>query len=64
VDGARATAQAVGELLRERELDAPASRPAPLELLVTDVPASFAELAARFLGGEPPAVRQIDIAAG
>ena len=62
VDGAAATADAVTTLLRERALGAMStSGPPRLDLLVTDLPASFAEVAARFLGGEPPSVRQIDL---
>jgi hypothetical protein len=32
-----------------------------LELLVTDLPASFGEVASRFLGAEAHRVRQIDL---
>jgi glutamate racemase len=60
VDSADATAAAVAELLRSRELSAP-PRPASLELLVTDYPASFAAMAERCLGGPIPDVTEIDI---
>jgi glutamate racemase len=66
VDSALATAEAVEALLREERV-----RPAPvqarpqgagLELLVTDLPASFGAMARRFLGGDvSPEVTQIDI---
>jgi glutamate racemase len=62
VDGAQATALVVRDLLGERELAAPA-RPGTLELLVTDLPASFAESAARFLGEEIAQVKQVDLSA-
>ncbi len=62
VDSAEATAAAVHELLSTRGL---ATTEAPsgslLELLVTDVPASFSALAARFLGAEATLVHQVDI---
>jgi glutamate racemase len=66
VDSALATAEAVETLLREeRVLRAPlrdASDGSRLELLVTDLPASFAVTARRFLGGEAaPEVAQIDL---
>lgn len=60
VDSADATAAAVEELLRSRELVA-APRVAPLELLVTDYPSSFAAMAERCLGGPVPEVKEIDI---
>lgn len=62
VDGAQATAQIVRDLLQERELAAPA-RQGSLQLLVTDLPASFAESAARFLGEEVSQVTQVDLGA-
>lgn len=64
VDSAQATARAVVEMFEdERIARAPASAgPARLELLVTDLPASFAVSAGRFLGEALPAVTQIDLA--
>jgi len=62
VDGAEATALVVRDLLLERELAAP-ERQGTLELLVTDLPASFAEAAARFLGEEISQVTQVDLGA-
>jgi glutamate racemase len=60
VDGAQATAGMVRDLLQERDLAAP-NRSGTLELLVTDLPASFAESAARFLGEEVAQVAQVDL---
>lgn len=60
VDSADATAEAVAELLRARELSSP-GHSASLELLVTDYPASFAAMAERCLGGPVGDVREIDI---
>jgi glutamate racemase len=63
VDSARATAEAVESLLDDRGLRAPGGGAAagPLELLVTDVPASFAAMAERCLGTPAPPVVQVDI---
>ncbi|MCC6216634.1 MAG: glutamate racemase [Polyangiaceae bacterium] len=62
VDGAAATARRVAEWIRTERLEpAPAGAAGTLELLVTDLPASFARLAESFLGrGEAP-VAQIDL---
>jgi glutamate racemase len=62
VDGAQATALMVRDLLQERDLAAP-PRQGTLQLLVTDLPASFAESAARFLGEEIAQVAQVDLGA-
>jgi glutamate racemase len=66
VDSAAATAEAVQKLLSEdRVAQAPEhgrSHENPLELLVTDLPASFGVMAQRFLGDvASPPVSQIDI---
>ncbi len=62
VDSARATALAVAAVLAERDLESGAAADrGGLELLVTDRPASFELVAARFLGGELPAVELVDI---
>ncbi|HEX4336005.1 MAG TPA: glutamate racemase [Polyangiaceae bacterium] len=65
VDSARATAEAVGVLLEARGLRAEkrstTGAGAELELLVTDVPASFAAMAERCLGGPASEVRLVDI---
>jgi glutamate racemase len=64
VDSAEATAARVGELVREGRLAAAAGarRADRLELWVTDQPRGFADVAARFLGTDAPAVQQIDLA--
>jgi glutamate racemase len=62
VDSAHATAEEVELFLRERDALAPSERPGSLELLVTDLPASFSLMATRFLGEAAPArVQQIDL---
>jgi glutamate racemase len=61
VDSAEATAAAVGALLESRGLGAPASERGSLELLVTDLPASFSQMAERCLGTGAPAATQIDL---
>lgn len=64
VDSALATARDVTRLMQEGRLS-PAARSgaaAPrLEVLVTDRPRSFAEVASRFLGERAPEVEQIDL---
>jgi len=61
VDGAQATAEAVATFLEERgELTQSTSR-GSLELLVTDLPKSFANIAERFLGEPLPKVEQVDL---
>jgi glutamate racemase len=64
VDGAAATARELTRLLDEtRVVRAPpgGSSSDTLELLVTDLPASFGEVASRFLGDGTPEVRQVDL---
>jgi glutamate racemase len=70
VDSADATAELVQALMAEQRIPTAQAARGPanrLELLVTDLPGSFAAVAGRFLGeatgGEPPDVRQIDLAA-
>jgi glutamate racemase len=62
VDSAEATAEALAQLLAERDLSCTRAR-GDLSLLVTDMPGRFAEVAARFLGEaiEGIAVEQIDL---
>jgi glutamate racemase len=62
VDSAEATAEELAELLAERALGA-AAGPGDLKLMVTDLPARFAEVAARFLGHDVEGleVEQIDL---
>jgi glutamate racemase len=66
VDSAHATAEDVAAWVRdERIAKAPeASTLPPLEILVTDRPASFRAVASRFLGADAPGVAQIDITSG
>jgi glutamate racemase len=63
VDSAVATADDVAAWIRDERIPcAPESSAlAPLEILVTDRPASFREVAARFLGQDSPGVSQIDL---
>jgi glutamate racemase len=60
VDSAEATARALAELLVTRNLLA-TRKSAALELLVTDVPGTFGDAAARFLGEPSSAPVQVDI---
>jgi glutamate racemase len=59
VDSASATARAVSALLERERLARTAARPS-LHLLVTDGPARFARLGARFLG-EPVAAADVEV---
>jgi glutamate racemase len=61
VDSARATADAVAAFLKEREAEAERAGAGTLDLLVTDLPKSFADVARRFLGENIPHVEQIDL---
>ncbi len=64
VDSAHATASDVRAFLRSRGLAREASAsggPGRVELLVTDLPKTFGEVAGRFLGGEAASVEQIDL---
>ncbi len=62
IDSAAATAEAVRDLVVQRDLGSAARGAGPaLELLVTDVPGSFASVAARFLGDVAPDVQQVDL---
>ncbi len=61
VDSAHATARAVEDFLRQRSLVATRTDRGQLDLLVTDLPKSFADVAARFLGEVVPHVTQIDL---
>jgi glutamate racemase len=62
VDTGSAVADEVARFLDERGLRAASSLGTRLEVLVTDLPGGFAEVAGRFLGEALPDVRQIDIA--
>jgi glutamate racemase len=61
VDSAHATAEDVGGFLEDRHLLADGAERGDLELLVTDLPKTFSEVASRFLGEAVPRVRQIDL---
>ncbi|HEY2408716.1 MAG TPA: glutamate racemase [Polyangiaceae bacterium] len=67
VDSAEATARAVGEWIRDERLIAGTVAPSPeraLELLVTDLPASFTLVAGRFLAREARGATQVDLLPG
>lgn len=61
VDSAHATADDVSEFLKERDLSSTRERRGQLDLLVTDVPKSFRDVASRFLGEAVDEVHQIDL---
>ncbi len=62
VDSARATASDVLAFLSARGLARQAPAPAsPVQLLVTDVPSSFREVASRFLGSDVGEVEQVNL---
>lgn len=61
VDSAHATAEDVAVFLTERDLASARERPGKLDLLVTDVPKSFRDVASRFLGEAVEEVHQIDL---
>ena len=60
VDSAHATATEVAQLIAEGRI-APGSAGPRLEVLVTDRPRSFADVASHFLGERAPEVAQIDL---
>jgi len=63
VDSAVATAREVARLIAEGRIAPAGPSDAPrLEVLVTDRPRSFADVASRFLGERAPGVEQIDLA--
>lgn len=61
VDSAHATADDVASFLAERDLAAQRGATGKLDLLVTDIPKSFREVASRFLGEPVDEVHQIDL---
>jgi glutamate racemase len=61
VDSARATASDVAAFLDARGLCREGAGGGRVELLVTDLPKAFQEVADRFLGGEASSVSQIDL---
>ncbi|HWZ90025.1 MAG TPA: glutamate racemase [Polyangiaceae bacterium] len=66
VDSAEATAAVVAEWIADERLTPSSSERTPenaLELLVTDLPASFSVVAGRFLGGDASHATQVDLIA-
>jgi glutamate racemase len=66
VDSAEATAAVVAEWIADERLAKTSSEGVPdrqLELLVTDLPASFSVVAGRFLGGDASQATQVDLVA-
>lgn len=63
VDGARATAVELGELIRTRDMANDPVHVGELNLMVTDLPGRFAEVASRFLGRsiDELGVTQVDL---
>jgi glutamate racemase len=61
VDSARATAERVAEVLREGDLAQQERQTVERHYLVTDTPARFLEVGARFLGRPLSGARQIDL---
>ena len=61
VDSAKATAERLVEVLRERELTRLERGPVERHYLVTDTPTRFLEVGARFLGRPLSGARQIDL---
>ncbi len=61
VDSASAIAADVSSFLGARNLLSARTRAGTTRLLVTDLPKSFGEIAARFLGGDVPHVEQVDL---
>lgn len=64
VDSAKATADRVAEVLRERELTKLERSTVERHYLVTDTPARFLQVGARFLGRPLSGARQIDLKLG
>jgi glutamate racemase len=66
VDSAEATAAAVQAWIDDEKIACALTAPTPeqsLELLVTDLPKSFAAMAEQMLGGSAPQVTQVDLTA-
>jgi glutamate racemase len=66
VDSAEATAAAVQAWIADEKIAPASSDPEPadaLQLLVTDLPKSFANMAEQMLGGSAPTVTQVDLTA-
>jgi len=61
VDSARSVAEEARDFLRERGLARGEDAEGSVELLVTDMPKSFADVASRFLGHAVPHVEAVDL---
>ncbi len=61
VDSAKATAERLATVLRERDLSRLERAPVERHYLVTDTPARFLEVGARFLGRPLSGARQVDL---
>jgi glutamate racemase len=61
VDSARATASDVKAFLEDRGMIRGATTPGKIDLLVTDLPKTFGEIAERFLGAPVGSVEQVDL---
>ncbi len=61
VDSAHAAAADVRAFLMSRSLARVGERAGRVELLVTDMPRTFGDVAGRFLGGDASSVEQIDL---
>ena len=64
VDSARETAKAVEKVLRDSDMLRRASTPGKHTFLVSDSPASFAKVGARFLGHPLTGVDWVDVQTG
>lgn len=65
VDSAEQTALDVKAFLKSRNMAATSTAPGTLQILVTDMPASFERVASRFLGEDlPERAEQVDLSAG
>jgi glutamate racemase len=61
VDSARAAAADVRAFLESRKMNRDGERPGRVDLLVTDLPKHFGDVAGRFLGGDASSVQQVDL---
>ena len=61
IDSAHAVAAETRSYLEARGLLRRSQTTGKVDLLVTDVPKAFAEVAGRFLGGDVPHVEQVDL---
>ena len=61
IDSAEETARAVGDKLKELNLEAPSGAPVLRRFFVSDAPEKFEKVGLRFLGREIPGVKRVDI---